>query len=126
LPYGVLTTHSLAIQTVTPTEIWLHTYKYGIRGVVEFEWDLSKEIENLRRHGISFVEAVETFSDPDGFQLRDTKHSAVEARFFWVGKSGSGKILTTRFTRRGSIIRIFGSASWRKFGRLYNERTQTE
>jgi predicted DNA binding CopG/RHH family protein len=26
------------------------------------------------------------------------KHSAIEARFFWVGKSASGKILTTRFT----------------------------
>jgi hypothetical protein len=93
---------------------------------VEFEWDLSKERENLRKHGISFIEAVETFSDPNGFQLRDAKHSEVELRFFWVGKSRSGKILTTRFTRRGSVIRILGSAAWRKFGRLYNERTQTE
>jgi len=93
---------------------------------VEFEWDLSKEIENLKKHGISFAEAVETFSDPDGFQLRDFKHSAVEARFFWVGKSESGKILTTRFTQRGDIIRISGSASWRKFGRLYRERTKIE
>jgi uncharacterized DUF497 family protein len=93
---------------------------------VEFEWDLSKEKENLQKHGIAFTEAVETFSDPDGFQLSDTKHSAVETRCYWVGKSGSGKILTTRFTRRGNIIRIYGSASWRKFGRLYNERAQAE
>ncbi len=77
---------------------------------MEFEWDLSKEIENLKKHGIAFTEAVETFSDPDGFQLTDTKHSAIEERFFWVGKSASGKILTTRFTRRGDIIRIIGSA----------------
>jgi hypothetical protein len=87
---------------------------------------LSKEIDNLRKHGISFAEAVETFSDPNGLQLRDIKHSSVEARFFWVGKSESGTILTTRFTRRGNIIRIFGSAAWRKFGRLYHERTQFE
>lgn len=93
---------------------------------MEFEWDLSKEIDNLQKHGISFAEAVETFSDPKGFQLRDIKHSSVEVRFFWVGKSESGKILTTRFTRRGNIIRIIGSASWRKFGRLYHERTQIE
>ena len=93
---------------------------------MEFEWDLSKEIENLQKHGIAFAEAVETFSDPNGFQLTDAKHSATEARFFWVGKSASRKILTTRFTRRGEVIRIFGSASWRKFGRLYNERTQNE
>ena len=93
---------------------------------VEFEWDLSKEIENIQKHGVSFAEAVEAFSDPDGFRLRDTKHSEVEPRFFWVGKSTSGKILTTRFTRRGSVYRIFGSASWRKFARLYHERTQIE
>lgn len=93
---------------------------------MEFEWDLSKEIENLQKHRISFVEAVETFSDPQGFQLTDSKHSVIEPRFFWVGKSDSGKILTTRFTSRGKVIRIFGSASWRKFGRLYHERTKTE
>jgi len=44
---------------------------------VEFEWDLAKEIENLQKHRISFVEAVETFSDPLGFQLADSKHSVV-------------------------------------------------
>ena len=93
---------------------------------MEFEWDLSKEIENLRKHGIDFMEAVESFSDPNGFQLKDTKHSIVETRLFWVGKSRTGKVITTRFTRRGDIIRIFGAASWRKFGRLYNERTKTK
>jgi uncharacterized DUF497 family protein len=79
---------------------------------VEFEWDLSKEVENLQKHGIAFAEAIETFSDPGGFQLSDMKHSEIETRFFWVGKSASGKILTTRFTKRGDNIRIFGSASW--------------
>ena len=93
---------------------------------MEFEWDLSKEIENIKKHEVAFAEAVETFSDPDGFQLTDKKHSAIEERFFWVGKSASGKILTTRFTMRGDIIRIFGSASWRKFARFYNESTKTE
>jgi uncharacterized DUF497 family protein len=73
-------------------------------------------MENFKKHGIAFAEAVETFSDPDGFQLTDTNHSAIEERFFWVGKSESGKVLTTRFTRRG----------WRKFARFYNERTKTE
>ena len=93
---------------------------------MEFEWDLSKEIENLRKHGIDFMEAVESFSDPNGFQLKDTEHTIVETRLFWVGKSRTGKVITTRFTRRGDIIRIFGAASWRKFGRLYNERTKTK
>ena len=86
---------------------------------------MSKEIENLKKHGVDFMEAIETFSDPNGFQLKDVKHSIVEMRFFWVGKSRKGKVITARFTRRGNVIRIIGAAAWRKFGRLYNERTKT-
>ena len=41
---------------------------------MEFEWDLSKESENLRKHKISFIEAVSTFNDPEGIQLVDEGH----------------------------------------------------
>jgi hypothetical protein len=58
---------------------------------VEFEWDVSKEIENIRKHGVSFLEAVESFSDSNGFQMIDRKHSARESRLYWVGKSSLGK-----------------------------------
>jgi uncharacterized DUF497 family protein len=86
---------------------------------VEFEWDLAKEIENKKKHGVSFSEAIECFADPRGIQLVDRKHSKSETRLYWVGESESGRILTTRFTKRGSTIRIIGSAEWRKFRRLY-------
>lgn len=36
---------------------------------MEFEWDLSKELVNARKHGVTFSEAVESFFDPHGFQL---------------------------------------------------------
>ena len=93
---------------------------------MEFEWDLSKELVNVRRHGVTFSEAVESFFDPRGFQLADVKHSREEDRFYWVGKSESGRVLTTRFTRRGRRIRIIGSAEWRKFRKLYDETTKPE
>lgn len=93
---------------------------------MEFEWDLSKELVNVRKHGVTFPEAVESFMDPHGFQLTDAKHSREEGRFYWVGKSGTGRVLTTRFTRRGRKIRIIGSAEWRKFRRLYHETTKPE
>ena len=86
---------------------------------MDFEWDLAKELENRKKHGVSFTEAVETFSDPHGIQLVDEEHSKAEERYYWVGKSDSGRVLTTRFTKRGSKIRIIGSADWRKFRRLY-------
>ena len=44
--------------------------------------------------------------------------------FYWVGKRSSGRVLTTRFTRRGTKIRIIGSAEWREFRRLYSEKAK--
>ena len=92
---------------------------------MEFEWDLRKEAENSKKHHASFLEAVETFSDPSGFALRDDKHSTGEERFYWIGKTGKGRILTTRYTRRGNRIRLIGSAEWREFRSLYHEKTKT-
>lgn len=86
---------------------------------MEFEWDTSKNRTNQLKHGVSFIEAVETFFDPKGIQLSDTKHSNAEKRHYWVGKSKAGKVLTTRFVRRGTKIRIIGSAYWRKFKKIY-------
>lgn len=86
---------------------------------MEFEWDVVKEADNLTKHGVEFVEAVETFLDPLGIQLTDEKHSRAETRYYWVGKTHKGRILTTRFVRRGGKIRIIGSAEWRKFKKVY-------
>lgn len=93
---------------------------------MEFEWDGKKEQENVRKHGVAFLEAVEAFSDPNGLLLSDAKHSGSEERFYWVGKISTGQVLTTRFTKRGKKIRIIGSAEWREFRRLYNEKTKAQ
>jgi uncharacterized DUF497 family protein len=92
----------------------------------EFEWDVVKEILNLEKHGISFSEASETFSDPKGLQIEDLRHSRFEKRLYWIGEAPSGRILTTWFTKRENVIRIIGSAELRKFRKFYYENTQTE
>ena len=93
---------------------------------MDFEWDQSKEEENLRKHGVSFAEAIETFFDPQGIALLDEKHSSTEIRHYWVGESASGRILTTRFTRRGNKLRLFGCAEWRRFRKIYNEAAKAK
>ena len=93
---------------------------------MEFEWDADKELANIQKHKVAFGEAIETFFDAKGFQLVDRKHSAGEPRFYWIGKSGQGRVLTTWFAKRGSMIRIIGSAEWRQFRRLYNETTEAK
>jgi uncharacterized DUF497 family protein len=94
--------------------------------LVEFEWDLKKELDNAKKHGVSFSEAAESFQDPKGFSMEDSKHSTAEPRHYWIGRSSSGKILTVRYTRRGSKIRIFGAAEWRVFRELYNEKAKNK
>ena len=94
---------------------------------MEFEWDNNKEIENIRKHKVSFSEAIDSFFDPKGIQLIDQTHSnKSEKRYYWVGLAKSGRILTTYYTKRRGVIRIIGSAEWRKFRRLYYETTQNE
>lgn len=86
---------------------------------MEFEWDAKKDRTNVAKHGVSFVESAETFLDPQGIQVFDEKHSHAEMRYYWIGKTAKGRLLTTRFVQRGNKIRILGSAEWRKFRRLY-------
>jgi uncharacterized DUF497 family protein len=77
---------------------------------VEFEWDLSKDNENIRKHGVSFAEAVESFLDPQGFQLTDSNHSGSETRWYSIGCLATGRLLTHHLgllngeSFRGSIM----------------------
>ena len=48
----------------------------------QFEWDTAKARINLRKHGVSFEEAVTVFSDPEALDQIDEIHStADETRF---------------------------------------------
>ena len=93
---------------------------------MQFQWDKAKERENIKKHKVNFSEAVSTFSDPRGLAFNDEGHSHAERRFYHVGKSNTGRILTTYYTERGQTIRIIGCAEWRKFRRLYYETTKIE
>ncbi len=94
------------------------TVRFGL-----FEWDLVKELENIRKHGIDFTAAAKTFLDPDRIVAKDEKHSATEERLFCIRKCGS-QILTVRYTKRGNQIRIIGAGCWRKESKLYESKTK--
>ncbi len=94
--------------------------------MAEFEWDASKELRNIKKHRVDFNEAMSCFSDPQGVQVIDRKHNEKEHRYYWVGKSDRGRILTTWHTQRGTKIRIIGCAEWRKMRKFYHETTKTK
>lgn len=89
---------------------------------MEFEWDDSKNTANLTKHGLSFYEAQDVFFDKDRVILQDTKHSSAEKRYFCIGKTASGGIITVRFTLRNDRIRIIGAGYWRKGKKIYEQQ----
>src|SRR2546422_3470579 len=55
--------------------------------MTEFEWDPEKAESNLRKHGVSFVEAASVFFDTLSVTIPDPLHSAEEDRFVITGLS---------------------------------------
>lgn len=86
---------------------------------MEFEWDERKNAINIAKHGLSFYEAQQAFSDNKRIILSDTKHSFKEERYFCIGKTPVGAIATVRFTVRNGHIRIIGAGYWREGKKIY-------
>jgi uncharacterized DUF497 family protein len=60
---------------------------------MQFEWDREKAKRNLRKHRVSFDEAVTVFYDPLSATFDDPDHSVSERRFITVGYSAHGMLL---------------------------------
>jgi uncharacterized protein len=76
---------------------------------MKFEWDREKEKRNIRKHAISFDEAVTVFYDPLSATFHDPDHSTTEDRFITVGYSPQGQLLVVSHTERGDTIRIISA-----------------
>ena len=76
---------------------------------MQFEWDDAKARRNLRKHGVSFDEAVTVFYDPLSVTFDDPDHSADEPRFVTIGNSARGRLLVVAHTERGTTVRIINA-----------------
>ncbi len=53
---------------------------------MDFEWNPTKDLDNQRKHGISFAEAVRVFdSEKLCLDVFDEAHSDAEERFITIG-----------------------------------------
>jgi uncharacterized DUF497 family protein len=50
-------------------------------------WDKNKNLENIKKHKVSFEEAGTVFYDPNGRLIADPDHSDDENRFIILGLS---------------------------------------
>jgi uncharacterized protein len=76
---------------------------------MQFEWDKDKEKRNLKKHGISFDEAVTVFYDPLSATFDDPDHSFDECRFITIGFSPQGHLLVVSYMERQQVIRIISA-----------------
>ena len=76
---------------------------------MNFSYDARKASSNLRKHGVSFREAMTVFRDPLASDLPDDQHSIDENRFITVGTSGRQRLLFVVYTESDSVIRLIGA-----------------
>jgi len=75
---------------------------------VNIEFDPRKAQFNLRKHGVSFDEAVTVLFDPMALCFEDLA-SRGENRWVLVGMSHLGRLLTVVYTLRNERIRIISA-----------------
>jgi uncharacterized protein len=72
----------------------------------DFEWSREKAKSNVKKHGITFVEALEAFADDQAIEAPDL---AVPGRFILIGYSRANRILFVVWAERGPRIRIISA-----------------
>ena len=76
---------------------------------MQFEWNREKEKRNIRKHGVSFDEAVTVFYDSLSATFDDPDHSIGEYRLITIGFSSHERLLVVSHTERGNEIRIISA-----------------
>ena len=79
--------------------------------MISFEWDSEKNRKNIRKHDISFKEAVTAFTDGFARTIQDPDHSNEEDRFILLGMSTALKLLVVChcFREKKKVIRIISA-----------------
>lgn len=72
-------------------------------------WDQDKANNNIKKHSISFEEAVTVFGDPLAVTILDPDHSVGEFRFLTIGQSKLQKLLVISHTERENEIRLISA-----------------
>lgn len=77
---------------------------------MKFEWEPEKAGSNLRKHGVSFEEAMTVFKDTLAIIFDDEEHSQEEHREIIIGISALRRIVLVCFVERvEDTIRIFSA-----------------
>lgn len=91
----------------------------------QFEWDDRKAAENVRKHGVTFLQATKAFADMFAvFDLEDSGDYG-EERWTLIG-AVSGGLLTVIYTERGENIRIISARRAERYEREHYYKSNSE
>jgi len=76
---------------------------------MKFNWDDKKAKTNLKKHGISFDEALSVFLDPLASTIADPDHSQREHRFLTLGRTAKSKLIVVAHRDDADVIRIISA-----------------
>ncbi|MFB2923882.1 MULTISPECIES: BrnT family toxin [Aerosakkonema] len=76
---------------------------------MKFQWDSEKATSNVKKHGVSFEEAVTVFGDPLAVTISDPDHSVGEFRFLTIGHSSLQRLLVVSHTEREGEVRLISA-----------------
>jgi uncharacterized DUF497 family protein len=76
---------------------------------MQFEWDRDKVRRNLKKHGVTFDEAVTVFYDPVFATFDNPDHSVGERRLITIEFSAQGRLIVVCHTERGSAVGIISA-----------------
>lgn len=92
---------------------------------MHFQWNTEKAEKNIRKHGISFQEALTVFQDPLSLTYPDLDNSADENRYLIIVLSSSGNVLIISHMFRNDSIRIISARKATKKERNFYEKEST-
>ena len=78
----------------------------GLWSNIDFEWDASKAVANLKKHGVSFAEVATVFEDAHAYVQDDTLNSDEEPRQVILGYSDRHRLQVVSFVQRAETIRL--------------------
>jgi hypothetical protein len=89
---------------------------------MEFIWDEAKAKRNLEKHGITFAEVTQVFSDPLALTFDDVAHSVDEQRWITFGTINGKRYVVVCHTEADLVIRIISAREMTKSERVLYEQ----
>ncbi len=97
-----------------------------VRNCDGFDWDEGNIGKNWSKHGVTDWETEEVFFNHPLTIKSDVDHSQAEVRYYALGQTDRGRLLSIAFTVRNRLIRTISARDMNARERRFYETTQED